>query len=106
MLAFGLWWLGRAENAARRNGEGFGLPTAFPVDDAAEDEKLSERAATASEVGPREVHRRQRSQERPRIVLAALPVLVVVSVNVLMSLVILPRLDVSFLAEERFGLGR
>jgi H+/gluconate symporter-like permease len=28
---------------------------------------------------------------------------VVVSVNVLMSLVILPRLDVSFLAEERFG---
>src|SRR3954454_8315343 len=25
MLAFGLWWLGRAENAARHKGEGFGL---------------------------------------------------------------------------------
>src|SRR5262245_30910867 len=24
MLAFGLWWLGRAEGAARRSGEGFG----------------------------------------------------------------------------------
>jgi H+/gluconate symporter-like permease len=35
--------------------------------------------------------------------LAGLPLVVVVSVNVLMSLVILPRLDVSFLAEERFG---
>lgn len=35
--------------------------------------------------------------------MAALPLLVVVSVNVLMTLVVLPRLDVSFLAEERFG---
>ena len=35
--------------------------------------------------------------------MAALPLLTVVSVNVLMSLVILPRLDVSFLAEEQFG---
>jgi H+/gluconate symporter-like permease len=103
MLAFGLWWLGRAENAARRNGEGFGLPTALPVDEAAEDETVRQRATTAREFDPREVHRGQRSQERPRIVLAALPLLVVVSVNVLMSLVILPRLDVSFLAEERFG---
>jgi len=39
----------------------------------------------------------------PPIVLAALPLLVVVIVNVLMTLVVLPRLDVSFLAEERFG---
>jgi H+/gluconate symporter-like permease len=35
--------------------------------------------------------------------LAALPLLVVVSANVLMTLVVLPRLDVSFLAQERFG---
>jgi H+/gluconate symporter-like permease len=35
--------------------------------------------------------------------LAALPLLVVVSVNVLMTLVVLPRLDVSFLAKEEFG---
>jgi H+/gluconate symporter-like permease len=35
--------------------------------------------------------------------LAALPLLVVVSVNVLMTLVVLPRLDVSFLAKEQFG---
>jgi len=35
--------------------------------------------------------------------LAALPLLVVVSVNVLMTLVVLPSLDVSFLAKEQFG---
>jgi len=39
----------------------------------------------------------------PPFVLAGLPLLVVVSVNVLMTLAVLPRLDVSFLAEERFG---
>src|SRR5262249_59658739 len=79
MLALGRGWRGRAENAARRNGEGFGLPTALPVDEAAEDETLRQRATTAREFDPREVHRGQRSQERPRIVLAALPLLVVVT---------------------------
>jgi hypothetical protein len=32
-----------------------------------------------------------------------LPLAVVISVNLLMSLFVLPRLDVSFLAEERWG---
>src|SRR5271155_5725068 len=103
MLAFGLWWLGRAENAARRKGEGFGSDSAVPVDEAAEDETVRQRATTAREFDPPEVHHGRPSREAPPIGLAALPLLVVVSVNVLMSLVILPLLDVSFLAEERFG---
>jgi len=103
MLAFGLWWLARAEHAARRKGEGFGLVSPVPVDEAAENEIVRLRATTAREFDPPEVHHGRPSREAPPIVLAALPLLVVVSVNVLMSLVILPRLDVSFLAEERFG---
>ena len=103
MLAFGLWWLGRAENAARHKGEGFGSDSAVPVDEAAEDETVRQRATTAREFDPPEVHHGRPSREAPPIVVAALPLLVVVSVNVLMSLVILPLLDVSFLAEERFG---
>src|SRR5438477_1606514 len=102
MLAFGLWWLGRAAVAALRKGEGFGPGSVIPVD-AAEDETVRQRATTAREFDPREVHRGRPSREAPRIALAALPLLVVVSVNVLMTLVILARLDVSFLAEERFG---
>ena len=39
----------------------------------------------------------------PPIALAALPLVVVVGVNLLMSVVVLPRLDVSYLAEERWG---
>jgi H+/gluconate symporter-like permease len=103
MLAFGLWWLGRAEKAARRKGEGFGLDSPVPVDETAEDEIVRQRATTAREFDPPEVHHGRPSREAPPIVLAALPLLVVVSVNVLMSLVILPHLDVSFLAAERFG---
>jgi H+/gluconate symporter-like permease len=103
MLAFGLWWLGRAEAAARRKGEGFGSTAPATVDTAAEDETVRQRATTAHEFDPREVHHGRPSREPPPIGLAALPLIVVVSVNVLMTLVVLPRLDVSFLAEERFG---
>jgi H+/gluconate symporter-like permease len=74
-----------------------------PVDEAAEDETVRQRATTAREFDPPELHHGRSSREAPPIVLAALPLLVVVSVNLLMSLVILPHLDVSFLAEERFG---
>jgi len=103
MLAFGLWWLGRAAAAARRRGEGFGLVAAVPVDTAIEDETVRQRATTSHEFDPPEVSRGHPTREPPPIALAALPLLVVVSVNVLTTLVILPRLDVSFLAEERFG---
>ena len=103
MLVFGLWWLGRAANAARRRGERFNLASSAPADEAAENEIVRLRATTAREFDPAEVHHGRPSRETPPIVLAALPLLAVVSVNVLMSLVILPRLDVSFLAEEQFG---
>ena len=39
----------------------------------------------------------------PPISVAALPLVVVFAVNLLMSLVVLPRLDVSFLADEQWG---
>jgi H+/gluconate symporter-like permease len=103
MLAFGLWWLGHAEAAARRKGEGYGAAPSVPVDAVAEDATVRQRATTAREFDPPEVHHGRPGAEVPPIALAALPLLVVVSVNVMMSLAVLPRLDVSFLAEERFG---
>jgi H+/gluconate symporter-like permease len=103
MAGFGLWWLGRAAGAARRQGESFGPATSSSADEAAEDERVRQRATTAREFDPAEVHRGQPSYEPQPIALAALPLIVVIAVNVLMTLVVLPRLDVSFLAEERFG---
>jgi H+/gluconate symporter-like permease len=103
MAAFGLWWLGRAATAAHRKGEGFGPGSAVTLDEVAEDETVRQRATTAREFDPPEVHHGHPSREAPPITIAVLPLVVVVSINVLMSLVVLPRLDVSFLAEERFG---
>ena len=104
MLAFGLGWLRRAETGAHRKGEGFGVVILTPSADAAvEDQNVRERATIAREFDPPEVHRGGHSGELPPIVLAIAPLFVVIVVNVLMSLVVLPRLDVSFLAEERWG---
>jgi len=103
MLAFGLWWLGRASAAARLKGEGYGTAASVAIDEAVEDETVRQRATTAREFDPPEVRHGHPSREAPPIGLAALPLFVVVAVNVLMTLVILPSLDVSFLAKEEFG---
>src|SRR5262247_1861161 len=47
MLGFGMWWLSRAQAAARRAGEGFG--TSAPAAAAADDPLVRERATTARE---------------------------------------------------------
>jgi H+/gluconate symporter-like permease len=103
MLGFGLWWLSRAEQAARRRGEGFGAETSAQPDAATNDERVRERATAAREFDPAEIHRGHRSDTVPPALVAALPLCVVVAVNLTMSLLVLPRLDSSFLAEERFG---
>jgi H+/gluconate symporter-like permease len=101
MLGFGLWWLHRREVAANRAGETFGTTTAT-VSAAANDTLVRERATTAREFDPAEIQRGQRSAEGPHPVLALLPLVVVVVVNLLMSFLVLPRMDTSFLAEKRW----
>ncbi|MGE3144778.1 MAG: GntP family permease [Pseudorhodoplanes sp.] len=100
MLGFGLWWLARAEAAARRAGEGFGGDSAGAV---ADDQLLRERATAAREFDPAEIAHGQHSADDPPVWIAALPLLVVIAVNLLMSLFVLPRLDFSFLAKEQWG---
>jgi H+/gluconate symporter-like permease len=103
MLTFGLWWLDRREAAARRAGEGF-VDTAGPDPNAvADDEFVRERATAAREFDPTEIRRGRASEAKPPIALAALPLVIVVIVNFLMSFLVLPRLDTAFLAEERWG---
>jgi H+/gluconate symporter-like permease len=103
MLGFGLWWLVRAEASARRAGEGFGEHGSVSVETVAEDQLVRERATTAREFDPAEIRHGHLSDTSPPIVLAMLPLAVVIGVNLLMSLFVLPRLDVSFLAEEHWG---
>src|SRR5262249_35645131 len=99
MLAFGLWWLRRAEALARRAGEGYG-PDTYPAADA---ELVRERAIDTDNFDPAELAPGHHSECGPPFVLAAAPILVVLAVNLLMTWVVLPRLDTSFLAEPRWG---
>ncbi|MCP3403589.1 GntP family permease [Bradyrhizobium sp. CCGB20] len=104
MLGAGLWWLHRAEAKARRTGEGYGDGDAEDATErAAADELVRERATTAREFDPAELQHGHRSSAPSPIVSSLVPLIVVVAVNLLMSLVILPRLDVGYLAEPRFG---
>jgi len=96
MLAFGMWWLQRAEVAARNAGEGYGAPQHAAAGKAADDEFVRERATAAREFDPAEIHRGHHSATTPPIMWAVLPLVVVVSVNLLVSIVVLPRLDLSF----------
>jgi H+/gluconate symporter-like permease len=101
MLGFGLWWLGRAEAAARRAGEGYGERKT--IDIAAQESSARERATIASEFDPAELTHGRHAQAAPTIFVAILPLIVVIMVNFAMSLFVLPRIDTSFLAEERWG---
>ena len=103
MLGFGLWWLARCEAAARRAGEGYGGGADISPRSVADDQIIRERATTAHEFDPAEIGHGRHGETPVPIGIAVLPLVVVVSVNLLMSLVVLPRLDFSFLAEPHWG---
>jgi len=105
MLGFGLWWLARVEARARAKGEGYGDAPPGPneVEHAAEDLVVRERATTASTFDPAEVSHGHQDDIRPPIALAALPLIIVVAVNLAMSFLVLPRMDASFLADKTWG---
>ena len=103
MLGFGLWWMHREETRARSMGEGIGEGSPAPADRLAGDELLRERATAAREFDPAELTHGGSAEGPPPIAKAALPLLVVIAVNLLMSLLVLPRLDAGYLAEPRWG---
>jgi H+/gluconate symporter-like permease len=57
----------------------------------------------ASAFDPAELQHGAPADAKPPALLAALPLVVVIAVNFLMSIVILPQLDTAYLAEPRFG---
>ncbi len=103
MIAFGLWWLAYREGAARRAGIGYGFEPPVAPGEAAEDPMVRERATASREFDPAELQHGKRSATQPAISIAVLPLAIVVTVNLLMSMVVLPRMDVDFLADARWG---
>jgi H+/gluconate symporter-like permease len=102
MLTFGLWWLARVENAARRAGEGFGAAV-IAANANADEPPFRERATAASSFDPAEIPRGHHTDAAPGALVAALPLIVVIVVNLVVSLIVLPRLDLGFLDDPRWG---
>jgi H+/gluconate symporter-like permease len=100
IFVIGMWWLRRAEAAARRAGEGYGAVSEVS---AVVGEKIRVQAAAAGDFDPAEIQHGEHSASQPPVFVAVLPLVVVICTNFLMSLVVLPRLDFSFLAEEVWG---
>lgn len=99
-FAFGMWWLGRAEASAKKAGEGYGEkadPT--PV----VDEMIREHATAIGEFDPAEIQQGKHAVGEPSFLLAVLPLVIVIVMNFVMSLIILPSLDFSYLEEAKWG---
>ena len=103
MLLFGLWWLNRAAALAKARGEPLDFDGPGAPGDAAENPAVRERATTAQGFDPAETLHSKPADSTPSIVTAALPLVVVVVANLVMSFAVLPRLDTAFLAEPRWG---
>jgi len=103
MLGFGLFWLRLVAARARRQGEGFGAGAVCSVEELAADSGLRERATASGAVDPAELARGQESATTPPVLVAALPLFVVVAVNLTMAWLVLPRIDAAFLAQPRRG---
>jgi H+/gluconate symporter-like permease len=105
MVVFGLWWLGREEGRARRAGQGFeaaraGTAAPTPEHDA---ELVRERATVSQTFDPREIEAGHISMQLPPFGIALAPLVLVVCGNFVMNVIILPRIDASYLADVRWG---
>ena len=87
----------------KRRGEGFGDGAPRSAEVLAGDQTLRERATTAREFDPAEIGHGKAALTEPSIVAAAAPIVVVILVNLVLSRIVLPRLDLSFLAKPEWG---
>jgi H+/gluconate symporter-like permease len=103
MLTFGVWWLNRQQVAARASNEGFGDGAPKTAGEIARDETLRERATASHEFDPAEIARGELAATRPNFSSAVAPIVVVILVNLVLSLIVLPRSDLSFLSRPEWG---
>jgi H+/gluconate symporter-like permease len=99
MVGFGLWWLRLIETRARAAGESYSAVTAAPADD----QLVRAKATNAENFDPAELPHGQQSKQLPPFALSILPILIVLAINLVMSFLVLPRVDTGFLAEPRFN---
>ncbi len=109
ILTLGLWWLHLVAARARTAGEGFGDPDTASVGATVSPTRIRELATAEGEFDPAEMRDRTAPRSLPSLAFALAPLVVVLTVNFVMSLFVLPLIDASYLADPRWGptsLGR
>lgn len=106
MAALGLWWLDYREKQARKAGEGYSLsgpggPEA--TERVLDDSVLREHGAISGEFDPAEMRHGEHGRSEPGFWTALAPIGVVLVVNLLMTAIVLPRMDTDFLSDPRWG---
>ena len=84
-------------------GEGFGDGEPPTAEALANDERLRERATAAREFDPAEITHGAIAPQGPSFAAAAAPIVIVILVNLVLSLIVPPRVDLSFLAKPEWG---
>jgi H+/gluconate symporter-like permease len=101
MLGFGLWWLTWRERRLKAAGEGYGVEDgAMPKPDKALREQAQSEGFDLMEIGE---HPAPPGTPLPPFALAIAPVVVVVAANLAFTMLIIPRMDTSYLALPLFG---
>lgn len=103
MAGFGLWWLGREAEIAKHKGEGFGTGVTASGSEIAGNSKIRSQASTSREFDPAEISRSKPARNEPSPLVALLPLLTVIVMNMTLSLIVLPTIDASYLQEARWG---
>jgi H+/gluconate symporter-like permease len=103
MFSFGMWWLGLAKRTARRAQEGFGDSADDAFERAVDDPIVRERATVAQDFDPAKTRHGQQNTAELSSWIAALPLGVVVLVNLVMSLFVISRWNAGFLGLNYWG---
>ena len=103
MLGFGMWWLQMARRKAKLAGETYRYDGLTASDAISNDDRMRERGAVAHDFDPGEIARGGHASMRPGFLIAALPLVVVVATNLVMTFAVLPRIDAHYLAETAWG---
>ena len=103
MFGFGMWWLGREEARARGAGEESETASLPPAKCSPLTRCCASTPRPRASSIPAELMRAKSSEIPLAFLPAALPLVIVVSVNLAMSMFLLPLLNTSFLSEIRWG---
>ncbi|MCL2469854.1 MAG: GntP family permease [Alphaproteobacteria bacterium] len=99
MLGIGLAWLRYAQRMAVVRKEGYGAAKFFEVDT----EKMREHATTASTFDPVEMAHGGFKDGQPSVFVAFVPCLVMIYCNLVLSLIVFPLSEASFLEQPAWG---